>query len=339
MLLVAVMLAAAAGCSGLGSSDVTAVGVVPVSVEASALGDPGAEIVSGVSVPKGTQLIDRAAPTLQYDFAAGTATRVGWGALFLVTGDPVQVWSDMARELGVGEEGGPENSCWVSRETTDAQPTESRPLADPKVEGENALRCSFTSTSVWMTMRVGADLRCTGSNGGPGPCELIPVAHLWVSSTDVAPDETGKTPKPTEPVSRGDFAMPGFPADLTPRPLLDQGKAIDDGLDYHLWGGSYRESDTTFTIPDCGRSLVAPADLNECTGSATGMLFVDAPPEEAVRAIAEQGEGQNKVATGRWDGHGWAYSQLDQAGGYHVTVTGIDREGGGSTVWFSDCGD
>lgn len=182
-----------------------------------------------------------------------------------------------------------------------------------------------------MTMHVGADRRCTGRFGGP-PCSLIPVPHLRVIVDGSPTSEAVIAPKT--------IVQPDLPGDLALRPLPGPCVALDDGLDYHLWvDPSYDEDDAVFSVPEGERSVVAPADLFGCTGSVTGMLEVDAQPSEAVALIAGQADESGNSVTGRWDGRGWAHTSIDSAGGYAIGITGIERDGGGSTVGFSDCGD
>lgn len=329
--------------AGWGRSGPTSVGIVPITAEASVLSEPGDDVVPGVDVPEGTQMVGQPVPSIGYGLDGSDPHRVGWQALFIVTDDPIDTWRSMAEELGVGDDdrADPTQACFVTEETAETlatgRPSGRRLLTEQRVDGENLVSCDFYNKGVNMSMRVGANLRCTGRYGASKPCGLNPVAHLrsGIDESQATVEEPPLKPNPGLGDEIVEFEPPN---DLEPRSLLSAGAAYDDGTDYHIWNEDSSDEPTQFFIPDGGRSVVVPADFNACTGDVVGMLEFDQPAAESVELMADQLDRGDEVVTGQWDDNDWAYVILGSPGAQSVQLTGVDKPGG-STVLFSDCGD
>lgn len=86
-----------------------------VAVAIDSVEPPGTELGPGVEVQAGSSLVGAPFPLLNmYAQNQGEPVRLGWQALLVVDGDPVDVWDRYASELGVGDHASARNSCAVA---------------------------------------------------------------------------------------------------------------------------------------------------------------------------------------------------------------------------------
>jgi hypothetical protein len=349
-----------------------------VAVDPDALRPPGSELAPGIEVQPGSSLVGTAFPLLGLSDDGPS----GWQAVLVVDGDPVEVWDSYAATFDVAEQASAVDSCIVAREGTpqDAEwqqvpstddanrrPVEvARFLTEPRMEGEDRIRCSATLDDVSMAMVVGAP-RLGGCLGDAMTgCEPRPSSHLLLRvRTDGGAGQASEGPYLGTDELRYDRSIPASPEDGHDGPpdtaSIPAGDPVpprlDDlgaGLDSHLpaagepFDGSLdpylsRNGPTEVNrVPDGARSLVAPSLLIECN---SGLVAVVGVPEGVTDAVALFDEADDidddmKVAEGTDDeGRAWAGGTITTAGGYYLDVTAVADGDSSSTVLLTECGD
>lgn len=272
-----------------------------VGVDDSRLQPPGTPLGSGVKVQDGSRLVGRVFPAVD---SFGSGSSVGWQALLVVDGDPVEVWNRYAEVLRVKDGDAPE-SCVVRTVTVPGDPsttsttavvtvgdgTPSRFLTEPRLDGENRLDCDFTDGPLAMSMAVGAVVQCdllTPAVRLPTSTRVPPVhpVQSWNHDIEHRPP-TGRgtdqlryerglasvagTDKvnvpPTAAIPTGAVVAANLPTNLDPTRLPGPGEPIDDGIDQYLVG-------SPFKVPAGGRSLVAPSQLINCNSGLVAVVSV-----------------------------------------------------------------
>lgn len=335
-----------------------------VAVNEESLLPEGSPLTAAVSVQPGSWLVGRVFPWATFDAVPGPSGSddavLGWQAVLVVDGDPIEVWNSYARAFDVGDAAPAAQSCIV--EAVTVSPTTAEPgttprarrfLTERRIEGENLLDCTAAVGDLWMSMRVGLDRSCEGF-GDPRKCTLRPIAHLFVRGgvTQLGglgadelryergmgafnPDPAARmAPVPGGPVVRPDLPEPGsMPA------LPGPGDAIDDGIDYYLGSGA----DAAFRVPVGGRSLIAPAMLiTWCNSGLVAVLRVQGSPDEAVGFLFDTGDSDytNETRNGMTDdGARWTTGGVGQSGGYDLGFTAVARGDDHTDLLLSECGD
>lgn len=337
-----------------------------VSVAPDALRPPGTPLAPGVEVVPGSRLVASVFPLVDfYPEEPSDQAPIGWQALLVVDGDPVDVWNAYATALGLVDADAV-STCVVTSLPTPATASTSRPqttvevtqqarpqrfLTEAPLEGENRLDCHILTPAVTMTMAVGAT---TCRSEGDVPCSLVPIAHLKVLATD--------DPEPSDYEQRGtdelryERAIPSTGQSGIPEPvaipegpvvspslevpggsgLPEEGERFDRELDYFL-----DRTDVAF-IPSGGRSLVAPAMLLECNSGLVAILELPGSPADVVDEFdrADTMDDPLVLTTGQdADGRSWAGGLISTAGGYYVDFVALDAGDETSTVSITECGD
>jgi hypothetical protein len=268
---------------------------VAVAVDPQALVHPGAPLGDGVTVRAGSELVGRAFPWSVPKPGAAVGWTLGWQALLVVTGDPLEVWDGYARALGLGAEADAARSCTVS--VVDVSPSGSaaaatttsmagsqlarreRFLTEEPLRGENRLRCTARIRGVVMEMAWGLDRACPIHTDGSWQCSSWKVDHLFLQrgpdgsrgsrslGTDSLSWERGGMGVPAGEVRAPTFVLD----DLRGRSTLPgPGDRLDASLDDFL-----SHTADLAIVPPGARSLVAPAIVvastagsSRCSGSA-----------------------------------------------------------------------
>jgi hypothetical protein len=350
-----------------------------IAVDPDALRPPGSELAPGIEVQPGSSLVGTTFPLLGISDEGSS----GWQAVLVVDGDPVEVWDRYATALDVADQAAAVDSCIVARDGTpqdpdwqqdpsgddaDHQPVEvKRFLTEPRMEGEDRIRCSATLDGVSMTMVVGAP-RLGGCLGDAMTgCEPRPSSHLLLQvrtdgeagqssegpylgtdelryerSTYPAPETGHDGPPVTAAIPAGDPVPPradDLGADLDSR-LPAAGEPFDDSLDAFLTRNGHA---TVNRVPDGARSLIAPAMLIDCNSGLVAVLGVPEGVREAVALFDEADEADDDpmdVDKGTDDaGREWAGGTITTAGGYYLDVTAVADGDDSSTVLLTECGD
>jgi len=338
-----------------------------VGVDDSRLQPPGTPLGSGVKVQDGSRLVGRVFPAVD---SFGSGSSVGWQALLVVDGDPVEVWNRYAEVLRVKDGDAPE-SCVVRTVTVPGDPsttsttavvtvgdgTPSRFLTEPRLDGENRLDCDFTDGPLAMSMAVGAAVQCDSLTPASG-CRLRPESHLFIrsspgtttSSTDlprrgtdqlryerglasVAGTDKVNVP-PTAAIPTGAVVAANLPTNLDPTRLPGPGDPIDDGIDQYLVG-------SPFKVPAGGRSLVAPSQLIDCNSGLVAVVSVPGKPEATVAWFDSSSTGDDPIQTKTGTDSGgtpWVNGLISTAGGYYLDITAVPA-GDRTDALVTECGD
>lgn len=327
---------------------------------------PGTPIAPGIDVQPGSSLVASTFPLIDsYPEETTDQTPIGWQALLVINGDPVDVWNSYASALDL-QEADARSTCVVTTlpkpeapstptpnttEVVDQQRHPERFLTEPRLDGENRLDCNITTPAVSMVMSVGSAI-CRMDE--KATCPLVPVAHLRVAVTN--------NPEPSDYEQRGtdqlryeraiqvtdQSAVPelvAIPEGPVIPPTLDaggesrlptEGERFDGELDYFL-----DRTDVAF-IPSGGRSLVAPAMLLPCNSGLVAVLEVPGSPAEVVDAFdrADDFDDPLTLSTGQdVEGRSWAGGLISTAGGYYVDFVALDTGDGTTAVTITECGD
>lgn len=295
----------------------------PVAVVEEALSPPGTELAPGVEVQDGSILVGPTVPLIGEGAPFGSpsfTTDIGWEAVLVVDGDPVEVWDSYVRGLGLDDDNVAAKNCGVLEMRG---PDENGEYGDDiGVVAGRQIRCFGTSMTVQVgdagcDLRIEDDIRCDRS-----------VSHLYLSVRD-------------EPLG-GDY-LPngtGVPEDLElaedlPSRLPEPGERYDDGLDRFL-------DDTPIAVvPEGARSLVAPAMVVECNSGLIALLDVPGAPTDAIARFGGDGEEEQIYVpnAGSRDGRQWAHGVQSATGGYRIDLTAVDTGNGRSAVLILECGD
>ena len=338
---------------------------VPVTALEGALRGPGTTVVDGVEVQEGSQLVVGAFPlvgrpmhpTASLDQREDPA---GWQALFVIDGDPVEVWERYASALGEPERAAALQRCTVTRlpphepyEDTHENrfgltpPAPVRFLTGERIEGENQLSCSADLERLTMSMVYGtASATKRGCSNFPpvvDECVEVPVAHLLIEvlddDTPLDPARSRIPPGPTLPP--GELVLPRI---VVPpgSELPGEGEPFDARLDSNLHSG--RETAPVALIPQGGQSLVAPAQLISCYTGTVAVLTLPMEPQDAVDWYVQPGHHDDdperfRVRGNDEHGRAWQFGVAATASGYAIEVLAVEAEVGGSTVLLRNCGE
>lgn len=363
-----IVAASAASCSN-GSDEASGpepASVGRVAVDASRLQPPGTPLGPGAEVQAGSYLVGEALPVVEFYPQPGVAPGpLGWQAVLIVDGDPIEVWNRYVEHLGLADERATAHgSCLVkvtrtptaeelAADSNAGQPIE-RFITEPPLEGENLIECYAAAEGVTMALAVGT-LPCLSFQPSEPPCRAHAVSHLYVSVTEDSLNEAfvqlgadqlrferAQTPADPDnvveplPVPSGPAVPPSLEGGGESR-LPEEGERLDDNLDYFLdrW--------PVGLVPRGARSLVAPAMLIDCNSGLVALLEVAGSPVEAVRLFREAaGSGEAGAAPVTGDdsqGRAWAGGEISSAGGYDIDLVALDTGGGKSAVLFTECGD
>ena len=354
---------------------------VEVAADADGLQGPGAPVADGVTVAEGSQLVSQAFPVSSFGEETGwSALFVVDGDPIAVWDEYVGTLGiadgDATRSCVVSAEARPPDETPSTRyPTTTASATDPRPadsaaattlvpetstsaparagaaprrrfLTESRIEDEDRLTCSLVQGRSAMNLRVGVQLRCDDSG-----CRSRAISHLLVTQsigdangyssrgTDDLRYERGvrtdeSSPPVTAAIPDGPIQAPRFTGDGLESGLPSSGDRIDDGLDWYL--------PDTFTLPDGGRSLVAPAMLLPCNSGLATVVRVPFDPDGAIAWLDGAGPSDDAIVTtsGTRDGHPWVSGTISTAGGYYLYATAMPATGGrGSDVFITECGD
>ena len=291
-----------------------------------------------------------------YQVPGSGSEPLGWQAVLVVEGNPIELWDRYVAHLGVDDaQAYASGSCVVQAEEQlkKGELFESPPersVTEPPVEGENRIACHASVPGVTMALVVGL-MPCLDYKIDDPPCPLHSASHLYIGVRDQVEDRLeADGPRAFEPALGTE---PGEMMGSAPRPedaldmaaLLDDeavsrlpeaGERFDDGLDYYLDG-----SDAAL-VPRGGRSLVAPAILLDCNSGLVALLEVSGTPAEVV-AIFDEADDQDddlmSVEGTDAQGRSWAGGTITTAGGYYLDLVALDTGDGMSTVFLDECGD
>ena len=353
------LMAFASGCSDEAPDPVSdrdnAVGEL-VAVDERSLRPPGTEMGPGAEVQPGSALVGTSMPIV--NFASGSETGapvLGWQAVLVVEGDPIEVWDRYVTHLGLYDDRAfGVGSCIVQAFSAstpfggeDEEPWPQRFLTAPPVEGENRLACYVDAARVRMALVVGA-MPCLDYKVDEPPCPLHLVSHLYIRVLD-APQDQGPARFGTDrlnfgrnTIPSGAIVLPAFEEDQLVSRLPKEGERYDDGLDYFLDPASSSDDPMPISlVPEGGRSLVAPAILLYCNSGLVAVLEVPGSPVNAVDTFAQADPHNRFIRLEGVDANGrsWTGGAVSSAGGYGVTVVGVDAGNETSTVLVTECGD
>ncbi len=353
------------------------------SVGADDLAGPGTPLAPGVDVVEGSQLVARAFPWAPPNMGMApetwegrdTGRAPGWQAVFIIDGDPAEVWDEYVSALGVPEASAV-NSCTVEivtapdRTAEDATTTmippdspadaaaSARFLTEPALDGENLLDCSARIGDVSMFMKVGASRTCVGGDDGSNDCSLRPVSHLVVRVGEPQGDQPGLGsselryeralaqsgpggpggPETWPAAPDGAVVLPEL-TDVGSEPgLPGAGEPIDDGIDPFL---SFLRG-SVFSVPPGGRSLVAPALLIDCNSGLVTVLRIPGTPADAIAYFDNAAADDDPIRTSEGvtdDDQTWITGMISTAGGYYLGVTAVTHDDSSSDVLIDECGD
>ena len=318
-----------------------------VAVDEPSLRPPGTELAPGVEVQAGSALVGTSMPIVDFYREPGAEPEaLGWQAVLIVEGDPIEVWDRYIAHLGFEDERAHAvGSCTVQAvlEPTErdwdrfVSPVE-RFITEPRIEAENRLACHAEGPTVTMVLAAGA-MSCLDWKLDDPPCPLHRASHLYISVLD-APDDHGQERFGAEELGfeRSEQAMPSgatrepvpLPTGAVIPPTLDdelvsrlpeEGERYDDELDYYLDGSA------AALVPEGGRSLVAPAMLLDCNSGLVALLEVPGTPAQAVDTFdrADEDDGDILAVVGADpQGRSWKGGRITTAGGYYLDLVALD---------------
>ena len=284
---------------------------------------------------------------------------VGWQALFVIDGDPVDVWDRYASALGEPERAAALQRCTVTRlpphepyEDTHENrfgltpPAPVRFLTGARIDGENQLSCSVTLERLTMTMVYGTATAtkrgCSDHPPDVDECVEVPVAHLLVEVLDDdTPLAPAPSPFPTGPtLPPGELVVPRI--DVPPgSELPGGGEPFDARLDSNLHDGP--SAYPVALVPPGGQSLVAPAQLLACYTGTVAVLELPMDPQEAIDWYVQAGhtDDPERFREHGVDEHGraWQFGVAATASGYAIEVLALEATDGGSHVLLRNCGE
>ncbi len=348
----------------------------PVAVDEASLRPPGTELAPGVEVQTGSALVGTSMPIVDFpQEAAAGPEAVGWQAVMLVEGNPIEVWDRYVAHLGVDDDRTyAPGSCVVQavRPTTREEskalqanggprfvPGVERLLSEPPIDGENRIVCHAMVPRVTMALVMGA-MPCLDYQVPDPPCPFHSASHLYINVLDPAPENW--------PEDRKSFGADGVSAkrNMTPMPspdpgdttvwastdaivrarldgdlvsrLPEEGERYDDELDYFLDELRPHESEIAL-VPEGGRSLVAPAMLLDCNSGLVALLEVPGTPAEVLDMFDPGDRRETFVQGTDAEGRSWAGAEIGSAGGHHLDLLALDTGDGMSTVLIKECGD
>ena len=320
LLVVAALLAV-----GCGQSEVTADGptepTLPVGLafaaDPAALLGPGAQVADGLQVQEGSWLVGTAFPG-----SRGEDGPAGWQALFVVDGDPVEVWDSYASTLGIGDEASALHACVAMRvepyrvpeATTDTVLAEfnegppTRFLSEPRIDGENRFRCEATVGGRTMVLGYGASRSpaptcVTGDRAADAQCPFTAESHLFISAGSAEVDTTidhrslgtdelrfNRTWASHVAAGRqlGDTPNPEERIPVPDGPVIQPDFEVDgSGSRLPEVGERFDEGLDGFlgdgwVVPEGGRSLVAPVELIACNSGLVAVLDLAGAPAAAL---------------------------------------------------------
>lgn len=329
----------------------------PVAVVEQSLRPPGTVLAPGVKVQSGSLLVGTSVPLINfYPNPGAPSVQVGWQAVLVVDGGPLDVWGRYVAQLGIAEAAGALRSCTVvvvrpptKEAKADLGPPAERFLTDPPLDGENRVECAATVGGTVMTLVKGA-ARCRNSG-----CDLHSVSHLFIRveeqraadgveqfGTDElryrrageAAADPNAVVEPL-PVPTGHVFTPKLEGEFRSY-LPEPGDRLDDGLDYFLDGTR------AGVLPPRGRSLVAPALLIECNSGLVALVEIPGSAAEAV-ALFDQADPQDDPLTllqgTDREGRAWAGGMITTAGGYYLSLVAVQTSDAVSVVLVTECGD
>jgi hypothetical protein len=361
----------ATGCGDDGD-DVAGGGSEPparrIAVDASSLRPAGTEIVPGVEVQPGSSLVVGAFPMVDfYPRSPDIPNELGWQAVVVVEGEPVEVWDRYAEAMDIADTGSAVSSCVVARaerlvELGTTPVEEERFLTEDRIEGENRMTClAHTSGGTTMSMAIGVSREACVSERVED-CVVRPTSHLLLQKrtttessrypeqdrlgTDQLRFERGAPQSEAEGLSQrvaipdGDPIPPRLDDPIPGSRLPAEGEPFDDGLDYYLAGSEAN------SVPDGGSSLVAPAKLIDCNSGLVAILRVPLGIKDSLTYFDEADDHDDPMATVQIGtdaaGRDWAGGEITTAGGYYLDVLAVqdgkDREDS-SIVLLTECGD
>lgn len=293
--------------------------------------------------------------------AAAGPEAVGWQAVLVVEGNPIEVWDRYVAHLGVDDDRAyAVESCVVQavRPTTEQEandgtrfvPPVERFVSEPPVEGESRIACHANVAEVTMALVMGA-MPCLDYQVDDPPCPFHSASHLYIGVLDQVDERLEadrlRALEPTPGTDSGETMesvphaadVPKMPAmldgELVSR-LPEEGERYDDGLDYYL-----DRSDAAL-VPEGARSLVAPAMVLDCNSGLVALLEVPGTPSEVVHTF-DQAEDRDDDLIGvdgtDAQGRSWAGGSITTAGGYYLDLVALDTGDVASTVLITECGD
>ena len=361
---------------GCGTGDIPS--GYPVAVDDGALLGPGSPVADGLVVQDGSELVAGVFPLVSQVTADDGSRPVGWQAVFVVTGDPLDVW-DRYTEAFELDEATAQRSCVVevtplpddgkapplSDDPTEAPPQ--RFVTEPVLEGENRLMCSVATWPRQLRLRmvVGVDTsRCLPYSYGLDPCRVWSAAHLVIQSDpSMVPSEGDHEAhlvrdsvsygtdtqvsrrnlvEDSVSIPDGPLIAPGFGAGpYGESHLPGPGDRIDDEMDYQLgsFGGVV---ELVAVLPDGMRSVVAPSMFDCGTSGLVAVLESDDSASDVAlwfRLTDTYGGSASDLSGTTDQGEQWDYAFLSAPGGYKMAVTAVDRDDGTSRVLVRECGD
>jgi hypothetical protein len=332
-----------------------------VAVDEDALQPPGTELVSGIEVQPGSALVATTFPIVDLYLTPPSSTEpVGWQALVVVDGDPIEVWESYVVALGMPQNAGSRGACIVRPPVPApvqgvSQPLQQRLVTESRIEAEDHLECHATIGSTSMEMVVGSQ-QCLQYEHPE--CEPKGAAHLFISVRDTPIDPTSESLGTDElryersfeadpsqeqhvvriPIPTGPVVTPALDGDVATS-LPEAGERVDDGLDYFL------DRTRAGLVPKGARSLVAPAMLIPCNSGMVAIIQVAGTPRNAVD-LFDRADGTDvddpiaSVLEGVDDqNRAWAGGEITTAGGYYLDILALDAGDDTSTVLLTECGD
>ena len=328
-----------------------------VAVDEASLRPPGTELAPGVEVQTGSSLVGTSMPIVDvYQESGSGSESLGWQAVLVVEGNPIEVWDRYVAHLGVDDaQAYAVGSCVVQAEEQLKEgelftPPPERSVTEPPVEGENRIACHANVAGVTMALVMGT-MPCLDYKIDDPPCPLHSASHLYIGvrhqvddrleadgTRAIEPTPGTEPPETMESVPQPEDAldMAALLDDEAVSRLPEEGERFDDGLDYYLDG-----SDVAL-VPEGGRSLVAPAILLDCNSGLVALLEVPGTPADVVGIFDEADDQDDDLISVEGtdaQGRSWAGGTITTAGGYYLDLVALDTGGGTSTVLLDECGD
>ena len=357
------------------------------SAEADALAGPGTPLAPGVEVVEGSQLVGRVFPWAPPDMSLApdawegreSGKAPGWQAIFVVDGDPIEVWNGYVSALDVPEASAT-NSCTVetviapdvsAEDATTTMTTMMAPenpadaaattrfLTEPVLDDENLLDCSARFGELSMFMEVGARRMFVEGDDGSRDCSLRPVSLLVIRVGEPQGDqpslganelryERAIAPSGPGALVGGPETWPEVPeGDVVPPQFADAGPeprlpAAGEPLDDGIDPFLSYLGGSVFRVPPGGRSLVAPALVIECNSGLVAVLRVPGTPADAIAYFDGAAADDDPIQTSEGvteDDQPWITGMIATAGGYYLGVTAVTHDGSTSDVLIDECGD
>lgn len=353
---------------------------LPIAADLASLHPPGTELAPGIEVQEGSWLVGTVFPLVDVAVrgdAVATGDVHGWQALLVIEGSPVEVWDRYAAAFDIHDRADAVHSCVAMQvgsqrppmdvpddtvlvERSERPPT--RFLTEPRLDGEDRLRCEATLGGVSMALGHGVSrtprsecaaerncphaaeshllIRVDGTGGGDlVGYESLGTDELRYDRTREAQIAAGGSlnhapPEEWIPVPEGALVAPELRVDTGQSRLPSPGERLDAGLDSFLGHG--------WVVPQGGASLVAPAELIDCNSGLAAVLSLDAEPPGAISKFDDPELNDfSGMITGGDDGEGppWAAGYFASAGGHHLQAVAIASPGGSSTMLITECGD